>query len=59
MGEEGRFGGLRKGLRRLIAELGEDLAGMMVTNPNTLGVFEYRIQDIAEALHSVDAPFVF
>ena len=48
-------GGLRKGLRRLIAELGEDIAGMMVTNPNTLGVFEYRIQDIAEALHSVDA----
>jgi len=48
-------GSVRKGLRRLIAELGEDVAGMMVTNPNTLGVFEYRIQDIADALHSVDA----
>jgi glycine dehydrogenase subunit 2 len=48
-------GGVRRGLRRLIAELGEAIAGMMVTNPNTLGIFEYRIREVAEALHSVDA----
>ncbi|HNX93857.1 MAG TPA: aminomethyl-transferring glycine dehydrogenase subunit GcvPB [Holophaga sp.] len=48
-------GGVRKGLRALIAELGEDIAGMMVTNPNTLGIFEPRIQEVAEALHAVDA----
>jgi len=48
-------GGIRKGLSSLIRELGEDIAGMMVTNPNTLGVFEYRIQEISKALHAVDA----
>jgi glycine dehydrogenase subunit 2 len=48
-------GGIRKGLNALIQELGEDIAGMMVTNPNTLGVFEYRIPEISKALHAVDA----
>jgi glycine dehydrogenase subunit 2 len=27
----------------------------MLNNPNTLGIFEYRIQDISEALHKVGA----
>jgi glycine dehydrogenase subunit 2 len=48
-------GGVRRGLTRLVRELGEEIAGMMVTNPNTLGIFEYRIQEVADALHSVDA----
>ena len=29
----------------------EDVAGLMVTNPNTLGVFESRIIEAAEMLH--------
>jgi len=48
-------GGIRKGLQGLIEELGQDIAGMMVTNPNTLGIFEPRIQEVADALHAVDA----
>jgi glycine dehydrogenase subunit 2 len=36
-----------------IAELmDEDTAGIMVTNPNTLGLFEENIQKIAEIVHS-------
>ncbi|NVM56671.1 MAG: aminomethyl-transferring glycine dehydrogenase subunit GcvPB, partial [Desulfobacterales bacterium] len=32
----------------------EDTAGIMVTNPNTLGLFEENIQKIAEVVHSKD-----
>jgi glycine dehydrogenase subunit 2 len=46
-------GKVRKGLLTLLKELGEDVAGLMITNPNTLGVFEYRIKDICEAIHGV------
>ncbi|NTV76368.1 MAG: aminomethyl-transferring glycine dehydrogenase subunit GcvPB, partial [Holophaga sp.] len=46
-------GKVRKGLTTLLAELGEEVAGLMITNPNTLGVFEYRIKDICDALHGV------
>jgi glycine dehydrogenase subunit 2 len=35
-------------VRRLVSD---DVAAMMVTNPNTLGIFEPEIQDIAAALH--------
>ena len=35
-------------IRRL---LDDDVAAMMVTNPNTLGIFEPQIQEIASALH--------
>ncbi len=31
----------------------EDTAGIMVTNPNTLGLFEENIKEIAEAVHKV------
>ena len=48
-------GKLRKGLKSLLAELGTEIAGAMITNPNTLGIFEYRIQEIAELLHGVGA----
>src|SRR5579859_7923045 len=30
----------------------EDLAGLMLTNPNTLGVFEEQIQEIARRVHA-------
>jgi len=35
--------------------LDNDLAALMVTNPNTLGIFESDIKKVAELLHSVDA----
>lgn len=41
----------------LKANLDEDVAGFMLTNPNTLGLFETQVFEIAEALHSVDALF--
>ncbi|HYA44883.1 MAG TPA: aminomethyl-transferring glycine dehydrogenase subunit GcvPB [Acidimicrobiales bacterium] len=31
--------------------LGEDVAGMMLTNPNTLGLFEEDVAELAEAVH--------
>ncbi len=31
--------------------LGDDVAALMITNPNTLGIFESRIVEIAEAVH--------
>jgi glycine dehydrogenase subunit 2 len=46
-------GKVQKGLDTLLAELGQDVAGLMVTNPNTLGIFEHRIQDICNAVHAV------
>ena len=33
--------------------LDEDVAGIMLTNPNTLGLFEENIRDIADAVHQV------
>lgn len=35
--------------------LSEDVAGFMVTNPNTLGIFENRIHEIVDLVHSVGA----
>ncbi|RLF33845.1 MAG: aminomethyl-transferring glycine dehydrogenase subunit GcvPB [Thermoplasmata archaeon] len=32
-------------------EMDEEVAGLMLTNPNTLGLFEERILDIAEIVH--------
>ncbi len=33
--------------------LDDDVAGLMITNPNTLGLFEERILETAEAVHAV------
>ena len=33
--------------------VGDDVAGFMITNPNTLGLFEENIERIAAAIHSV------
>ena len=39
------------------AKLGPDVAGTMITNPNTCGLFENDIIDIADAIHSVGGYF--
>ena len=38
-------------LQRLVAEQGTEIAAMMMTNPNTLGLFERRIPEIAKLIH--------
>ena len=35
----------------LEAQMNEDVAGLMLTNPNTLGIFEQEIHKIADILH--------
>src|SRR5947207_4777792 len=35
----------------LAAQMNEDIAGLMLTNPNTLGIFEQEIHKIARILH--------
>ena len=37
---------------RLAAALDEEVAALMITNPNTLGLFETHIEAIAEAVHA-------
>ena len=49
----GADGRVQKGLDTLLAELSQEVAGLMITNPNTLGIFEYRIKDICDAMHAV------
>ena len=36
----------------LTAQMNEDVAALMLTNPNTLGVFEQEIHKIADILHT-------
>ena len=38
-------------LQRIVAEQGQEIAAMMMTNPNTLGLFEVRIPEIAKLIH--------
>ena len=42
-------------LQDLKAHLDEDTAGFMLTNPNTLGLFESQVVDIAREVHKVGA----
>ena len=42
-------------LEALRAALGPHVAALMLTNPNTLGLFEEQILDVARAVHSVGA----
>ena len=37
--------------------LGPDVAAIMLTNPNTCGLFERRVREIADAVHKVGAYF--
>ncbi|MBL8995432.1 MAG: aminotransferase class V-fold PLP-dependent enzyme, partial [Spirochaetia bacterium] len=39
-------------LKRLLAEHGPRVAGIMVTNPNTSGIFETRFREIADLVHA-------
>ncbi len=38
-------------LKAILKEQGEEVAAMMMTNPNTLGLFEQSIPEIAELIH--------
>ena len=40
-------------LDRLRAELDETVVGLMLTNPNTLGLFERQLREVTAAVHSV------
>ena len=40
-------------LNDVVRESGNRIAGIMVTNPNTAGIFETRLSEIAELIHSV------
>lgn len=44
-------------LKTKIAEHDGDIAGIMLTNPNTCGLFERDIIEIAEAIHAANAYF--
>lgn len=39
-------------LEKLKETVGDDTAGLMLTNPNTLGLFENKIGDIADIVHN-------
>jgi len=43
----------RVDVQALVAAVDDETAAFMITNPNTLGVFENRIADIAEIVHGV------
>jgi glycine dehydrogenase subunit 2 len=40
-------------LDRLTAELDQTVVGLMLTNPNTLGLFERQLREVTAAVHSV------
>ena len=40
-------------LDALRAVLADDVVGMMLTNPNTLGLFEERVREVCDAVHAV------
>jgi glycine dehydrogenase subunit 2 len=50
-------GGGRVDMAAFRAKLGPDVAGLMLTNPNTCGLFERDIIDIADALHEAGGLF--
>lgn len=47
----------RVDLAALKEKLGDDVAGIMVTNPNTCGLFERDIREIADAVHEAGGYF--
>lgn len=46
-------------LEALKSLLGPDVAGMMLTNPNTLGLFEESIEEIAKSVHDCGGMLYF
>ncbi|HLJ02947.1 MAG TPA: aminomethyl-transferring glycine dehydrogenase subunit GcvPB [Solirubrobacteraceae bacterium] len=49
----------RISLSDLHAKLGPDVAALMLTNPNTLGLFEREILEVAELVHSSGAKLYY
>ena len=47
----------RVDLAVLKEKLGDDVAAVMLTNPNTCGLFEDEVMEVAEAIHSVGGYF--
>ncbi len=47
----------RVDLEALKSALDDTVAGVMITNPNTCGLFEHEIRDIADAIHDAGAFF--
>ncbi|MBX3430181.1 MAG: aminomethyl-transferring glycine dehydrogenase subunit GcvPB [Hyphomonadaceae bacterium] len=47
----------RVDLEDVVAKLGPDVAAIMITNPNTCGLFEPDIKKIADAVHAAGAYF--
>ena len=47
----------RVDLTAMKAQLGPDVAAVMLTNPNTCGLFETEIREIADAVHAAGAYF--
>ena len=47
----------RVDLKAFEESLGDDVAAIMLTNPNTCGVFEYDIRRIADAVHEAGGYF--
>src|SRR6202012_1182495 len=43
----------------LEAKLGPDVAAIMLTNPNTCGLFEPRVKEMADAVHAAGGYFYF
>lgn len=41
-------------VKALITEFGKRIAGVMITNPNTSGIFESNFKVVADLIHSVD-----
>ena len=46
-------------IEQLIEKYGKDIAGIMLTNPNTCGRFEQHIIKIAELIHSIGGYFYY
>ena len=51
LGTDGRG---RVDMDDLKSKINDDVAGMMLTQPNTLGLFEDRISEISDLIHDVD-----
>jgi glycine dehydrogenase subunit 2 len=49
--------GGRVDMEALKAKLGDDIAGIMLTNPNTCGLFERDIREIADLIHEAGGYF--
>lgn len=39
-------------IKKIIAEKGSEIAGIMVTNPNTSGIFETQFKEMAQMIHA-------